>query len=52
MHPQGRGMASGSVKLKINTRSLTMSELVACKALLSKISLDAKFPGDTRDLLI
>ena len=37
MHPGGGGIASGSTRQKLNTRSLTMSELVAVDDFLSKI---------------
>ena len=37
MHPGGGGIASGSTKQKLNTRSSTMSELVAVDDFLSKI---------------
>ena len=36
MHPGGGGVASGSTKQKLNTRSLTISELVAVDDFLSK----------------
>ena len=37
MHPGGGGIAAGSTKQKLNTRSSTMSELVAVDDFLSKI---------------
>ena len=37
MHPSGGGMASSSIKQKLNTRSSTMAELVAVDDFLSKV---------------
>ena len=37
LHPDGGGIASGSTKQKLNTRSSTMSELVAVDNFLGKI---------------
>ena len=37
MYPGGRGIASGSTKQKLNTRSSTMAELVAADDFLSKV---------------
>ena len=37
LSPEGGGIASGSIKQKLNTRSSTMAELVACDDFLSKI---------------
>ena len=37
MHPGGGGIAAGSVKQKLNTRSSTMAELVAVDDFLSKV---------------
>ena len=37
LHPKGGGIASGSVKQKLNTRSSTTAELVACDDFLTKL---------------
>ena len=37
MHPSARGIASGSIKQKLNTQSSTMAELVAVDGFLSKV---------------
>ena len=37
MHPEGGGMASGSTKQKINARSSTEAEIVACDDFLAKV---------------
>ena len=46
MHPGGGGMASGSTRQKLNTRSSTMSELVAVDDFLSKILWVRSFLSD------
>ena len=46
MHPQGGGIASGSVKQKLNTRSSTTAKPVACDDFLSKVLWTLKFMGE------
>ena len=46
MHPGGGGIASGSTRQKLNTRSSTMSELVAVDDFLSKILWVRSFLSD------
>ena len=37
LHPKGGGIASGSVKQKLNTRSSTTAELIVCDDFLTKL---------------
>ena len=46
MHPGGGGIASGSTRQKLNTRSSTMAELVAVDDFLSKILWVRNFLSD------